>query len=119
MIVYDTETLNCKTVALTLSLDAEFIEDIDLKEKAMLITYTSGRGKASKSTLKFLKKYHHLIVGVVVSGEARYKSWAWRAAEIITKKYPHIKLVLKIEKQGTDQDLLTIKAWYEQTIGAL
>lgn len=114
MVVYESYSLNCKTLALNLNPDAESVIGLTINEPVLLITPTMGRGAIGRHTNYFLKTYNHLVKGVVVSGDSSYKELAWKAADSITKRYPHIELVLKIEKQGTDEDFKKIQKWYHE-----
>lgn len=116
MIVYESYTWNCKTLALRIDSNAESIYKLKIDEPVLLITPTLHHGSIARNTNYFLKEFAHLVKGIVVAGEESYGKDAWRAADTILKRYPHIELVRKIEKQGTEEDYKYIKDWYEKNI---
>lgn len=116
MLVYDSTTGNCRVLALSIDPNAKYVKKLTINEPCLLITHTTGRGAAPKLTLKFLKEHYHLVKGVVVSGEIRYKKWYCLTADIIQKKYPDVPILLRIEKQGSDTDKNWITDWYQEHI---
>lgn len=114
MVVFESLTMRCKTLALRLSEHAESVYKLEIDQPVLLITPTWSNGTIGRNTNAFLKKYNHLVKGVVVSGDPSYKEDAWKAANHIMKRYPHIEIVRKIEKEGTEEDFEYIKAWYQK-----
>ncbi len=116
MVVYESITYRCKTLALNINPDAESVYKLHIDEPVLLITPTVGRGAIGRNTNYFLKQYGHLVKGCVVSGDPDYKELAWKAYDLIKKRYPHIEFMMKVEKEGTDEDVKIIKDWYDKNI---
>lgn len=114
MVVYESYTMRCKTLALRLNENAESVYKLKIDEPVLLITPTMGHGSIGRNTNYFLKQYNHLVKGVVVSGDPSYKEDAWKAADLIVKRYSHIELVLKIDNEGTEEDFKKIEFWYQK-----
>ena len=104
VVVYDSQTGNCKKFALEVDKGAKSINEYDGGE-VLLVTHTTGLGKIPTPTKEFLKLYGTKVIGLVSSGEARFKLWYHGAGKTILKKYKNIKLVAKIEKSGTQDDV--------------
>lgn len=84
--------------------DGKFIENIEYH----LITYTIMQGEVPQTTLDFLDKngWKNKIKTISSTGQ---KNWGndlfAKAVDVINEKYPNIKKGLKIELQGTVNDV--------------
>ena len=114
-IIYDSLTGQAKRLADQLgynSYDIRNYDDSDLSS-VFLITRSHNFGEIPETTLQFLSRYHHNVVGVAVSGNRNWGKNFGAAGVKIEKKYG-IPLVLKFEGSGMPGDAGVIKSWIQR-----
>ncbi|MDS7057123.1 class Ib ribonucleoside-diphosphate reductase assembly flavoprotein NrdI [Klebsiella pneumoniae] len=111
LIVFDSFTGNVKRftekVVEKTDLKAVQIKDgLIIKEPFVLFTYTTGFGKVSESTMKFLNRGNFMnLVGVASSGNMNWGVDLFaRSGNLIADKY-NVPLLHKFENEGMESDV--------------
>jgi len=114
IVLYDSLTGQVKRFADRLGYQSENIKTYQLQEQKpmFLVTRSFNFGEVSRESSAFLDKYHHLVVGVAVSGNRNWGTNYGAAGDKIQKKYG-IPLVLKFEASGLPNDVTFVKKWLE------
>lgn len=109
LIAYDSKTGNVGRFVKKLDMrNIKIEEDTILNEPFVLITYTTGFGKAPKKTLDFLEKNSKYIVGVAASGNRNWGDNFCKSAITIANIY-NIPVIHRFELQGTKRDVQKFK----------
>ena len=107
LVVYASKTGNVRKFIGKLNYNSIEVEDgLIIKEPYVLVTYTTGFGKAPTEVLQFLKLNHKYLMGVSASGN---KNWGYsycRSADIISEMY-NVPIISRFELQGTTKDVET------------
>ena len=114
IIIYDSLTGQAKKLADKLGYTVYNINAYDKKviDKVFLITRSYNFGEITLETKAFLEQYHHLVIGVAVSGNKNWGKNFGAAGDKIEKIY-EIPLVLKFESSGFPEDVSIIKKWIQ------
>lgn len=80
------------------------------KECLFLITKSVNFGEIPSDTKLFLDKYSSSVIGVAVSGNKNWGKNFGKAGDLISNAF-NIKLVLKFEGSGFDEDVKYLKKW--------
>jgi len=75
-----------------------------INESFVLVTYTTGKGQAPKSTLKFLDNNYKCLVAIAASGNRGWGDMFALSADIISSAYG-VPILHKFELSGISSDV--------------
>ncbi|WP_339370509.1 class Ib ribonucleoside-diphosphate reductase assembly flavoprotein NrdI [Paenibacillus elgii] len=78
--------------------------DLIVNEPYVLVTYTTGKGQAPRSTLDFLNSNHKSLVAVAASGNKGWGDMYALSADIISSAYG-VPILHKFELSGLKSDV--------------
>lgn len=81
--------------------------------KGIFITPTIGVGEIPRESLEFVSKNHKKIVGLVGSGDKKWKSEYCAAVDKLSKRF-NIPVLMKFELQGTGETVDRFKEIYNE-----
>lgn len=111
-IIYDSKTGHSKEIALKLATDAIDVVDVkELKEKAILITHTEGKGITPENSIKLLEQHKDQIVALVITGNyIKHPFEFGKAGYELAAKFD--KPIIRIIQQlGTEEDINFVKEY--------
>lgn len=108
-IVYDSLTGLGEEFASKVSDDIQSIEE-PLNEKCILVTRNEGMGSIPYTTEDFLEEHHDKVLAVVSNGSKLYGEYFALSGEKIQEQYG-IPAILKIEEEGTEEDVEFVKQY--------
>lgn len=114
IVVYDSLTGQGKRFADKLGYQVEDIKTFETKANTplFLVTRSFNFGEVTREAAAFLAAYHHLVIGVAVTGNRNWGTNFGAAGDKITAKYG-IPLVLKFEALGMPEDVIKVKHWLD------
>lgn len=104
-IIYFTKTKNVQRFVDKIAYKTQNGQGIDyIKDKYILITYTTGYGQVPQETLDFINRNHKMLCGVISSGNKNWGDYFGNAADIISEKFK-VPLLMKFELSGNKYDV--------------
>lgn len=79
----------------------------------ILITYTTGFGEVPSEVSAFLERHHHLMEGVVASGNRNWGDNFAKAGRLISYQYEK-PLIHEFELAGLQQDIIIVEKGVDQ-----
>ncbi|TVP84490.1 MAG: class Ib ribonucleoside-diphosphate reductase assembly flavoprotein NrdI [Acholeplasmataceae bacterium] len=115
IVVYDSLTGQGKRFADKLGYPVEDIRTFETKADTplLLITRSFNFGEVTREAAAFLDCYHHLVIGVAVTGNRNWGANFGAAGDKIAVTYG-IPLVLKFEASGMPEDVTKVKQWLDR-----
>ena len=109
LVVYASRTGNVKSIVNQLSVPSQSVNDGDVSEDYILITYTDGAGEVPYEVDMFLANNSTHLKGVIASGDMAYGEENYcKAGDIIAETYG-VPVLLKVENAGSPEDIAKIE----------
>ncbi len=109
LVVYASRTGNVESIVSQLSVSSQTVNDGDVSEDYILITYTDGAGEVPYEVDMFLANNSAHLKGVIASGDMAYGEENYcKAGDVIAETYG-VPVLLKIENAGSPEDIAKIE----------
>lgn len=109
IVIYNSKTGKTKEFAIKVSPYATSTQNyVENDKDILLITYTTGVGQVPKEVKEFIEKYGSKIKAVVATGNKEKHPDTFAFAGDKISKQLNIPLLLKVQLNGTNDDVLEV-----------